>query len=79
MSLIDAMRTRLSRASEAGVPSHEFLKHELDEGVALKSHVNLRVARAGRETEEAVRQLQHELNTPDEAVMRLAARQTAGD
>jgi hypothetical protein len=79
MSVVDIMRTRLSKAVELGVPSREFLRHEFDEGVALKRHVNSRVTQAGREIEEAVRQLEYELDTPDEAVMRLAARQALGD
>jgi hypothetical protein len=79
MSLVDVMRVRLSRATELGVPSREFLRHELDESFALKSHVNCRVAQAGRETEDAVRQLEHELDTPGEAMMRLATRQALGD
>ena len=31
MSVVDVMRARLSRASELGVPSREFLAHEIDE------------------------------------------------
>ena len=79
MSVIDVMRTRLSKATELGVPSREFLRHEFEGGLDLKCHVNSRVAQAGREIEDAVRQLEHELDTPDEAVMRLAARQAEGD
>jgi len=37
------------------------------------------LAQAGRETEDAVWQLEHELDTPDHAVMRLATRQALGD
>jgi hypothetical protein len=79
MGVVDAMRTRLSKATELGVPSSDFLRRELGESLALKCHVNSRVAQAGRESEEAVRQLEHELDTPDEAVMRLAAKQALGD
>lgn len=61
MSVVDVMRTRLSKATELGVPTGEFLRHELDESLALKCHVNSRVAQAGREIEDAVRQLQEEL------------------
>ncbi len=79
MSVLDVMRARLSKATELGVPSHEFLRHEFDESLALKCHVNSRVAQAGREIEDAVRQLKHELDTPDEAIMRLAIKQALGD
>jgi hypothetical protein len=79
MSVVDIMRTRLSKATELGVPGREFLRHEFDESLALKCHANSRVAQAGREIEEAVRQLEYELDTPDEAVMRLATRQALGD
>jgi hypothetical protein len=79
MSVVDVMRMRLAKATELGVPSREFLMHEVDESLALKCHVNARVAQAGREIEEAVRQLEHELATPDEADKRLATRQSFGD
>jgi hypothetical protein len=79
MSLVDVMRVRLSKATELGVPSREFLKHEFDESLAFKAHVNSRVAQAGREIEQAVRQLEHELEMPDEALIRLATRQALGD
>ncbi|MEP7303752.1 MAG: hypothetical protein ABI699_19715 [Caldimonas sp.] len=79
MSVVDVMRIRLSKATELGVPSREFFRHELNESLALKCHVNARVAQAGRETEDAVRQLVHELDTPDEAVARLASKQALGD
>lgn len=79
MSVVDVMRARLVKATELGVPSREFLNHEIDEGLVLKGHVNFRVAQAGREMEEAVRQLELELSTPDEADQRLAARQAMGD
>ena len=79
MGVVDSMRMRLVRATDLGVPSHEFLRHELEEGSALKCHFNSRVAQAGRETEDAVRQLEHELDTPEEAVMRLASRQALGE
>ncbi len=79
MSVVDVMRARLFKATELGVPSHEFLSHEVDASLTLKCHVNSRVAQAGREIEDAVRQLEHELRTPDEADMRLAARQALGD
>ena len=79
MSVVDGMRARLSKAKELGVPSHEFLNHEVDTSLALKCHVNDRLAQAGREIEDAVRQLEHELSTPGEADMRLAARQALGD
>jgi len=78
MGVVDVMRTRLSRATEFGVPSRDFLRHELEESLALKCHVNSRLAQAGRETEDAVRQLEHELDTPDEALMRLVTRQALG-
>jgi hypothetical protein len=79
MSVVDSMRMRLLRATELGVPGREFLRHELQGSVDLKCHVNWRVAQAGRDTEDAVRQLEHELDTPEEAVMRLATRQAFGD
>ena len=79
MGVVESMRARLLRASELGVPSREFLRHELEEGLALKCHLNQRFAQAGRETEDAVRQLEHELDTPEEAFMRLASRQAVGD
>jgi hypothetical protein len=79
MGVVDVMRVRLSRATELGVPSREFLRHELEEGRALKGHVNARVAQAGCETEDAVKELEHELDTPDEALMRLATRQALGE
>ena len=79
MSVVDMMRTRLARATELGVPSREFFMHEVDESLALKRHVNSRVAQAGREIEEAVRQLEQELDTPDEADKRLATKQSLGD
>lgn len=79
MSVVDVMRARLSKATELGVPSREFLRHEFDESLALKCHVNVRMVQAAREIEEAVRQLEHELDTPDEAVMRLATKQALGD
>jgi hypothetical protein len=79
MSVVDVMRARLSRATELGVPSRDFLRHELEESLALKCHVNSRVVQAGQETENAVRQLEHELQTPDEAMMRLASRQALGE
>ena len=79
MSVVDVMRVRLSKATELGVPYREFLKHEFDESLALKGHLNCRVAQAGREIEDAVRQLEHELDTPNEAVLRLAIRQSLGD
>ncbi len=79
MGVIDSMRLRLLRATELGVPCDEFLKHELDESRALKSHLNLRVAQAAREAEDAVRQLEHELDTPQDALLRLATRQALGD
>ncbi len=79
MGVVDSMRVRLLRATELGVPSDEFLKRELDQGLALKSHLNLRVAQAGQETENAVHQLEYELDTPDEAIVRLAMRQAVGD
>jgi len=70
MSMVDAMRVRLARATELGVPSREFLRHELDESLALKCHINSRVAQAGRQGEEAVRQLVHELDAPPDAYVR---------
>jgi hypothetical protein len=79
MSVIDVMRARLSKATELGVPGREFLRHEFEESRAFKDHVNLRVAQAGREIEDAVRQLEHELDTPDEEVVRVAMRQVLGD
>jgi hypothetical protein len=79
MSVVDVMRARLFKATELGVPSREFLNHEVGVSLTLKCHVNSRVAQAGREIEEAVRQLEHELSTPDEADTRLAARQALGD
>jgi hypothetical protein len=79
MGVLDVMRARLSRATELGVPSRDFLKHELESGLALKCHVNARVAQAGQETEDAVRKLEYELDTPEEEVMRLATRQMLGE
>lgn len=79
MGVLDVMRARLNRATELGVPSRDFLRHELESGLVLKRHVNARVAQAGQETEDAVRRLEHELATPEEAVMRLATRQMLGD
>lgn len=79
MSVVDVMRARLYKATELGVPSHEFLNHEVGVSVTLKCHVNSRVAQAGREIEDAVRQLEYELSTPGEADIRLAARQALGD
>ena len=79
MSVVDVMRARLSRATELGVPSRDFLRHELEESLALKCHVNARLAQAGRETEDAVWQLEYELDTPEEALVRLAAKQALGD
>jgi hypothetical protein len=61
------------------VPSRDFLRHELESGLVLKRHVNARVAQAGQETEDAVRKLEHELDTPEEAMTRLASRQMLGD
>jgi hypothetical protein len=78
-SVVNVMRARLSKATELGVPSREFLGHEFDESLALRCHVNSRVAQAGREIEDAVRQLEHELDTSDEAVVPLATRQPVGD
>jgi hypothetical protein len=79
MGVLDVMRARLSRATELGVPSRDFLRHELESGLVLKRHVNARVAQAGQETEDAVRKLEHELDTPEEAMTRLASRQMLGD
>ncbi len=80
MSRIDALRTRLARATELGVPSGDFLRHELEESRMLKSHLNERLAQAGRETEDALRELQQEVfDTPAEAFERLARRQAYGD
>jgi hypothetical protein len=79
MAVVDAMRNRLMRATALGVPADEFLRRELAEGGLLRLHLNWRVAQAGRETEEAVRELAHELDTPDEAILRLAAKQALGE
>jgi hypothetical protein len=79
MAVVDVMRNRLMRATELGVPADEFLRRELEEAGMLRLHVNSRVAQAGRETEEAVRELAHELETPDEAILRLAAKQAIGE
>jgi len=37
------------------------------------------VAQPGQETEDAVRKLEYELDTPEEEVMRLATRQMLGE
>ena len=58
MSVVDLMRMRLARATELGVPSRAFLRHEFDQCHALKCHVNCRVAQAGQEIEDAVRLLE---------------------
>jgi hypothetical protein len=79
MGVLDVMRVRLSRATEQGVPSRDFLRHELEHGLVLKGHINARLAQAGQETEDAVRSLEHELDTPEEEVMRIASRQMLGD
>lgn len=79
MGVLDVMRVRLYRATELGVPSRDFLRHELEHGLVLKNHVNARLAQAGQETEDAVRRLEHELDTPEEEVMRVASRQMLGD
>lgn len=79
MSVIDVMRARLSKATELGVPCREFLRHEFEESLAFREHVNLRVAQAGREIGDAVRQLEHELDTPDDEVTRVAMKQALGD
>lgn len=79
MSRIDALRARLARATELGVPSGDFLRHELEQSRLLKSHLNPRLARAGRETEDALRELQQEVDTPEAAFTRLAQRRAHGD
>jgi hypothetical protein len=79
MSRIDALRTRLARATELGVPRHDFLRSELAQSRALKNHLNARLAQAGQETEDALRELQHELDTPEQAYARLAMRQACGE
>ncbi|MCE9660799.1 MAG: hypothetical protein K8R60_19900 [Burkholderiales bacterium] len=79
MSRIDALRARLARATELGVPSDDFLRHEFEESRMLKSHLNARLAQAGQETEDALRELQQEVDSPEEAFMRLAKRQAYGD
>lgn len=79
MSRIDALRARLARATELGVPSADFLRHELAQSRMLKSHLNARLAQAGRESEDALRELQQEVDTPEAAFMRLARRQAYGD
>lgn len=78
MSVVDSMRVRLSRAQELGVPSGDFLRRERQAGIELQSHVNARVALAGQEAEEAARVLEHELDSPEEAWLRLMARQAYG-
>jgi len=79
MGRVDALRARLARATELGVPSREFLRHELEAGRALKSHLNSRLAQAGQETEDAVHELEHELANPELSFMRLSARQAYDD
>jgi hypothetical protein len=79
MSRVDALRARLVRATELGVPGNEFLRHELQESQALKCHLNARLAQAGQETEDALRELQHELDTPEDSYARLATRQAYGE
>ncbi len=79
MGIVDGMRARLARATELGVASRDFLDSELAASRAWKDHLNSRVAQAGREGEAAVRELEHELDTPGEAMSRLAARQAMGD
>ncbi len=79
MSRVDALRARLMRATELGVPSHEFLRHELAQSRALKSHLNARLAQAGQEAEDALQELEHQLHTPEESDTRLAMRQAEGD
>ena len=79
MGVLDVMRARLSRATEQGVPSRDFLRHELENGLVLKCHINARLAQAGQETEDAVRRLEYELDTPEDEMMRLASRQMLGD
>ena len=79
MSRIDTLRARLARATELGVPSTDFLRHEFEESRMLKSHRNARVAQAAQETEDALRELQQEVDSPEEAWARLAKRQALGD
>jgi hypothetical protein len=79
MSRIDALRARLARATELGVPSCDFLRHEFAQSQLLKSHLNARLARAGQESEDALRELQQEVDTPDDDWARLARRQADGD
>ena len=72
MSAIEVMRARLSKATELGVPSRDFLKREFDESLAMTCHANFRVVQAGQELQAAVRQLESELAVPHELSMPLA-------
>ena len=74
MARVDTLRARLARATELGVPSREFLRHELEEGRALQSHLNSRLAQAGQEAEDAVHELEDELANPQLSFMRMSAR-----
>ena len=72
MSRIDALRARLVRATELGVPSADFLRNELEQSRILKSHRNERLAQAGRETEDALLELRQEVEPREGAFPRLA-------
>jgi hypothetical protein len=79
MSMVDNLRRQVTRAEESGVPRVEFLAGQLSSAESLKANANQRLALAGRETEEAVRQLLSESGTPEEERVRLLARQAIGD